>query len=387
MKKYNNKINRNTIKKSNQPEIVAIYCPLWHNYDHASSWKGEGWCEWELLKKARPRFKGHNMPVTPSWGYFDESDPHWSEKEIDLASKYGIDVWLVDWYWYNGVKIMQEALENGLLRARNRKKVKFALMWANHEWWDYFPAPFDGTRNWLLPIRHSERDMQRVIEYCAENYFSKSHYWTVGREIFFSVFQPAFMVKSLGGPEKTRRIFEKLNRYLASCRLPPIHWNAQLYSPADSGLLKKAGFKSATNYNVAGIDRTPENLLIPYDSLIEQHEKHWNKMLKESSLPYAPVVTMGWDVTCRCEENIPWPFPPSPKTGRFDYPYCPIVNDNSPEKFRILCEKALRFVQDTKPSPYAIFVNAWNEWTEGSYLLPDRTHGTAYLKAMSKALK
>ena len=46
-----------------RPQVVAIYCPLWHSYDHASSWKGEGWCEWELVKSAIPRFPGHRQPL------------------------------------------------------------------------------------------------------------------------------------------------------------------------------------------------------------------------------------------------------------------------------------------------------------------------------------
>ena len=38
--------------KRERPTIVAIYCPLWHRYDHMDSWKGDGWSEWELLKTA-----------------------------------------------------------------------------------------------------------------------------------------------------------------------------------------------------------------------------------------------------------------------------------------------------------------------------------------------
>jgi len=40
-----------------------------------SAWKSEGWCEWELLKAAKPRFPGHYQPLQPTWGCFDESDP------------------------------------------------------------------------------------------------------------------------------------------------------------------------------------------------------------------------------------------------------------------------------------------------------------------------
>ena len=59
-------------------------------------------------------------------------DPKWSAREIDLAVDHGIGVFLFDWYWYSGVKNMEEALEQGFLKAANRDRMKSALMWANH---------------------------------------------------------------------------------------------------------------------------------------------------------------------------------------------------------------------------------------------------------------
>ena len=58
-----------------RPTVMCVYYPHWHNYDHGTAWKGEGWTEWEGVKAAIPRFPGHQQPLKPTWGYFDESGP------------------------------------------------------------------------------------------------------------------------------------------------------------------------------------------------------------------------------------------------------------------------------------------------------------------------
>ena len=188
------------------PEVVAVYYPHWHNYDHGSAWKGEGWTEWEGVKAAVPRFPGHHQPLKPTWGCFDESDPKWSAREIDLAADHGIDVFLFDWYWYSGVRNMEEALEQGFLRAANRDRMKFALMWANHDRRDQFCPEFGKERTVWLPSRHSPRDLERVMDYCVEHYFRQPNYWRVEGRLFFSIFQATKFVEQLGGPQETRKL-------------------------------------------------------------------------------------------------------------------------------------------------------------------------------------
>jgi hypothetical protein len=364
----------------NRPELVAIYCPLWHNYDHASSWKGEGWCEWELLKSAIPRFSGHHQPLEPEWGCFDESDPAWSSREIDLAADHGIDVFLFDWYWYSGVRIMEEALENGFLRSPNRERMKFAIMWANHDWSDYFPAPFGKPWNMWLPSRHSERDLERVIDYSIEHYFRQPNYWRVDGRLFYSVFHTSKFLSEFGDIEELRGILKRMDQRLERAGLPPIHWNAMCNSSEQAKLAKEVGFLSTTSYNVIssgkavdGIDR--------YEDLIDRHRTHWAGISAEP-LPYLPVVTMGWDVTPRCEQHIAWPF--SSDAG---YPYIPVVVGNTPERFEQLCRDASSHIAADPAKPFAIFINAWNEWTEGCYLLPEKRHGTAYLEAVQRVFE
>lgn len=366
-----------------QPDTVAIYCPLWHSYDHGNSWKGEGWCEWELLRAARPRFPGHYQPLQPEWGCFDESDPAWAAREIDLAADHGIDVFLFDWYWYSGVRIMEEALERGFLQAANRRRLRFALMWANHDWADYFPAPFDKQWNWLLPQRYSVTDLLRLIDYGAEHYFGEDHYWQVDGRLFFSIFDPARFLAGLGGPAAAREALAAVDERLASHSLPAMHWNAMVRSPEPVAELRQAGFHSTTCYNVATSGKVSPALTEQYGDVMDAHRDLWSRMA-DTDLPHCPVVTMGWDVTPRCETSVPWPFPPASRSGRHDYPYGPVVLGNTPDRFAALCREAARAAPDSRA--FAVFLNAWNEWTEGCYLLPERRTGMAYLEAVREEL-
>jgi len=36
--------------------------------------------------------------------------------------------------------------------------------------------------------------------------------------------------------------------------------------------------------------------------------------------------------------------------------------------------------------PFAVLINAWNEWTEGCFLLPDERTGTARVEAIKRTL-
>lgn len=363
---------------SRRPEVVAIYFPHWHRYDHMDSWHGFGWTEWELVKSAPPRFAGHYQPLRPAWGYFDDSDPAWSQREIDLAADHGIDVFLFDWYWYSGVRIMEEALEQGFLKAPNRHRLKFALMWANHTWGDYFPVAYDKPFHVWLPQRHSPADLARVVDYWIEHYFRQPNYWKVDGRLVVSIFTPDTFIDQLGGPAKTKALLQEMDGKLQRAGLPPIHWNAMLGSPERVARCRDAGFHSTTGYNITDGRKTSPGLTQEYEDLMAAHRRTWQSM-SAAPLPYCPVVTMGWDVTPRCEHQVPFPF------AKTHYPYGHVVVGNTPERFGQLCRQAREFVAHDSRHPPAVVVNAWNEWTEGSYLLPEARHGAAYLEALRGA--
>ena len=120
-------------------QCAVYYFPDYHVDPRNEAIHGKGWTEWELMKVARGRFPGHEQPKIPLWGYEDEADPAVMAKKIDAAADHGVDAFLFDWYWYEG-PYLERCLKEGFLRAPNMQRMKFALMWANHDWKNFHPG-------------------------------------------------------------------------------------------------------------------------------------------------------------------------------------------------------------------------------------------------------
>lgn len=81
----------------------------------------------------QPNFRGMSGPESRCGGYVDEADPAVMEMEIEAAAEHGVNVFIYDWYWFDGMPYLENCLNDGFLKAKNRDKMKFYLMWANHD--------------------------------------------------------------------------------------------------------------------------------------------------------------------------------------------------------------------------------------------------------------
>jgi len=89
------------------------------------------------------------------------------------------------------------------------------------------------------------------------------------------------------------------------------------------------------------------------------------------NVPYFPNVEIGWDDT-----------PRFPAKGKKDISY----HHKSPESFAAFLQKAKEYTDDRPLQPKLITINAWNEWVEGSYLIPDVKYGFQHLEAVRKVM-
>jgi hypothetical protein len=152
----------------------------------------------------------------------------------------------------------------------------------------------------------------------------------------------------------------------------------QLRDPAQ--LVAVLGFSSVTSYCWAHHYDLPHDRFpsVPYATVAECNATAWKALAQTFPVPYYPNVSMGWD--------------PSPRTTQSDsyqprgYPWTAVWAENTPHAFKEALGSAKAFLDASAVEPKIVTLNAWNEWTEGSYLLPDTVHGTAYLEAIRAVL-
>lgn len=355
------------LQRPTDVQVVTYNFPSWHPSKYMEGIFGKGWTEFDTLRNARTLFPGHSMPHYPLWGYFDESDPVWAAKEIDLAAAHGVDAWMIDWYWHEGTQFYHEQLEEGFLKADNRSKLKFAVMWANHDWKNVYPARSNKEAAVLLPQVHTFVDFENVLNYCAEHYFSQPNYLRIDGAPVFALFDVEKVVKQLG-VDGLRRALQLMRDRAQKLGFAKLHLQASHIYDRYETQLQDLGFDSATTYNTAWTYNSSPGSRLPYGVGAFEAIASWKAKRERVKVPFFPCCTIGWD--------------DSPRFGEASS----IAIDRTPDQFELLMRAARHFIAEASHSKL-IYINAWNEWTEDNVLLPDSYWGYSYLEALRRAVK
>lgn len=370
----------------NNTKVACYYFPDYHVDVRNEKQHGKSWTEWELVKQSIPRFPGHEQPKKPLWGYQDEADPQVMAHKIDAAADHAIDVFIFDWYWYDDGPFLQRCLDEGFLQADNNSRLKFSLMWANHDWVDIHPAKFKLEPELLYPGKITSKTFDFMTDYIVENYFKHPAYWMINGCPYFSIYELFRLMESLGGLDATLMGLNRFREKAKAAGFPDIHLNAvnwgvkilpnehQIENPTE--VITRLGFASTTSYIWNHHIELSDFPQTPYKEVMDKSIAYWYKAQQKFDVPYHPNITVGWDSSPRTVPTAPF--------ENIGYPYMPSMNGNTPELF----EKALRaakvFLQNFPEEEQICTINCWNEWTEGSYLEPDTVHGMAYLEAIKR---
>ena len=360
-----------SISAVNEPrttKLIAFHLPQFHPTPYNDEWWGKGFTEWTNVTKARPRFRGHYQPHLPAdLGFYDLRLPEARDAQAALASEYGIYGFCYYHYWFNGTRLLERPVDEIL--KLGTPNFPFCLCWANESW----------TRVWsgdekqiLMGQTYSEDDDLAHIRWLSRA-FADPRYIRVDGKPLFLVYRAA----GLTNPKKTTEIWrEEASRLgiggLHIC-LVESNFDDPIVEPIQYGFDAAVEFQPRLRLlrqplPQRAIQRffpnAPNNRFHSYRELIA-------KALAEPLPPYPryPGICPSWDNSARR------------KTRYF------ALKDSSPDLYEhwlreVIARAPINFDEDK-----IIFVNAWNEWSEGCHLEPCRKWGRRYLEATSSAIR
>lgn len=340
--------------------------------------------EWEVIRKGTPRFAGHYQPKVPLWGYEMDDDPDVMEKWIDAATEHGVNVFIFDWYWFDGGPFLESSINNGFLKAKNNEDMHFYLMWANHDvkknYWNHYKYDSDSLL-WTGSIDRENYEI--VVDRLIDQYFHKPNYFKIDGKPVFSIFNFPKFIRDFNGLTGAKDALDYFRDKVIRAGFPGLHLqiiafggnqeNPVLLSPdlsenkTNKELVSYLGINSVTKYNWGQAEGLED--YVAWGEQAMKRRGNWDRAL---DIPYIPNVSIGWDDTPR--------FPAKGKTHVIHY-------NKTPESFAAYLRRAVDYVDKHPEQPRLITLFSWNEWVEGGYLLPDMRWEFGYLEAVQKVMK
>lgn len=344
--------------------LIAFYLPQYHPFPENDAWWGKGFTEWTNVGKALPSFQGHYQPHCPiHLGYYDLRLPEIMEEQAKIARQYGVGGFAHHFYWFGGRTLMETPLLKMLQNPT--VDIPFCISWANENW----------TRRWdgkdqevLIAQSYSTDDARQMIRHLA-NYFNDARYIRINGRPVFMVYNP----NTIPDVQKMKDIWQDEAKNLG---IGPLYLIGAQKSLEDD--FQQIGFDGSVQFPPHGMDGANLSaglqwLKTDVTAFVYDYEKVSATALSQTKTEKKQFwgVTLSWDNTARRQKSA-----------------TVIINFSIKAYRNWLSELCQRLRQDPTivPDEKIIFINAWNEWAEGTHLEPDQRFGFAYLEATRQAL-
>ena len=340
---------------------IAYYLPQFHAIAENDAWWGAGFTEWRSVTKALPRFAGHYQPRLPAdLGFYDLSDVRAIRKQADLAARGGIYGFCIHDYWFGGDRLLETPLE--AILANRDIPLRFCLNWANENW----TRTWDGLdRQVLMAQRHSPED---DLAYAAHllRCFADPRYIRIDGRPLMMLYRPGLLPDAKETVTRWRAFFR------ANGEADPYVVMPQAFGendPATFGMDAVAGFPPhKIGAHLDNISAELELYDAAFTGAVHDYADaaRMEQALREPHLKLFPGVCLGWDNDARR------PGRGVTIAGARPAHYGDWLHDAGSHALR-------NGSPDEAPEDAIVFINAWNEWGEGTYLEPDLHFGHAFL--------
>ena len=361
-------------------KIVTFYLPQYHAIPENDKWWGEGFTEWENLKKAKPLYENHYQPRIPlNKHYYNLLDPKEIKWQAELARNNGVYGWCIYHYWFSGHMLLEKPTE--ILLKSSDIDIHFCICWANESW---TKAWVSKSNQFLIKQTNGDRDDWIKHFYYLLPFFKDKRYILKDGKPLFVIYRPelfpnigemidlwnemaikeglnglSFAYQTMQNNLKTEDFFQYRIEYQPN------------YSVYDSSrnrhrLLKRIKWLLVKFFRKININL---EYLSPSGFVVRDYDKVWEGILSRKATDEKSIAGafVDWDNTPRKQDK-----------GS-------VIEGFSPQKFEDYLVKQIENVKNNYSNDL-LFLFAWNEWTEGGYVEPDEKDGYGRIEAIKKAL-
>lgn len=340
-------------------KLIAFYLPQFHPFPQNDEWWGKGFTEWTNVTKAFSNYVGHYQPHYPIHnGYYDLRVAEVMEEQARLAKEFGVYGFSYYFYWFAGTILMDKPLEQML--ANPKVEMPFCFTWANENW----SRRWDGQENDILIAQHhSDADSLEFIRHLIK-YFKDERYIKIDGKPLLIIYRASIIPDM----EKTALMWRK---EIEAHGFPGLYLvcaqSFGIKSPEEFGFDASVEFPPHT---VSSTDIRHElqmsnsdfgGHIFSYDQVVANAVAS-----KEPDYKLFRASMLSWDNTARKQHNS------HTFHGFSLLKYKQWLSSITNNVFN-----NAKYSKDEK----LVFVNAWNEWAEGTHLEPDRKFGYGYLQA------
>jgi len=342
--------------------LVAFYLPQFHPVPENDEWWGKGFTEWTNVTQARPLFAGHRQPRLPAdLGFYDLRLPEVRDAQAKLARQYGVGAFCYYYYWFNGRRILERPLEE-VLRS-GKPDFPFMLCWANEPW----------TRNWdgldseiLLPQTYEAGWATRFACDVAKLMLDQRYFRFNG--------VPVLLIYRVAHIPEVKKAMHEIRTALSEYGIPKVHLAATwVQFPGDAKLPENPGewgLDAYFEFPPLMVRMEPLRTLPDFAATLLDYNSIVTAALARLDEPVIGRrhrgVMAGWDNTARRRTHAN------------------VFHGATPTNFRRWMRGVITH-ESRQPGERLVFINAWNEWAEGTYLEPDRDFGHGWLEAVASA--
>lgn len=366
-------------------KLLAFYFPQFHQIPENDSWWGEGFDDWRLVKAASSCGAGHYQPRVPlADNYYDLSKAEAVAQQIRWAEDYGLDGFNFYHYWFDGKLLLSDPLRH--FYENKNHNLEYCITWANETW----------TRQWIgdpevLIQQSSSPDRklwQQHYDY-LDTYFQDPRYRRMQGKPVLCLYRPEilpFLDEYMAFFDEQAKLHGHEGIFWIGFESYELANKEEIFKGFDASLRfqpraffnAKAKQGSALKSWLEPILRSlPERLQRPISRLKYRLDRQQTFDYKEL---WQNVLADSAEQATNCYQSVIVDWDNTPRYGlKSKY-----FSGASPEAFKDGLSQLV--ASESKRGVDTIFINAWNEWSEGAYLEPDTRHQFSYLEAI-KAIK